>query len=299
MTTPSEGPVPVRHSLRRSEIEAWSLVLTSQGIRSGVIENPPGFALCVRASDAESAERLLDLSDRETAESLRKRAKPPPREYGWTSAGIGMAAALALFQLGVWSRATDLPFMRLGSARAQLILDGELWRVVTALGLHVDGPHLLGNVLSLGIFATAVAWSMGPGVALLLIVLSGALANGINAWMHAPPHDVVGASTAVFGAIGILAGLQAVRRWRHELWKGRAWLPLAAGLGLLAMMGTGGQRVDVSGHLLGLLCGTVLGGAASAVAREPATRRVQTACLVGALCLLAGCWWLALTASRP
>ena len=140
---------------------------------------------------------------------------------------------------------------------------------------------------------------MGPGVALLLIVLSGALANGINAWMHAPSHDVVGASTAVFGAIGILAGLQAVRRWRRELWKGRAWLPLAAGLGLLAMMGTGGQRVDVSGHLLGLLCGTVLGGAASAVAREPATRPVQNACLVGALCLLAGCWWLALTASRP
>ncbi len=297
MATPSEGPVPVRRSSQRREIEAWSLVLTSQGIRSGVVENSPGFALCVPAADAESAERLLELYDDETAESLRKRARPPLREYGRTRGGIGMAAALALLQLGIWSRAADLPFMRLGSASGQQILEGELWRVVTALCLHVDGPHLFGNVLALGIFASAVAWSVGPGVGALLIVLSGALANWTNAWVQGPSHDVVGASAAVFGAIGILAGLQAVQRWRRELWKGRAWLPLAAGLGLLAMMGMGGQRVDVIGHLLGLLCGTLLGAAAGAVAREPAIKPIQTAAVLGTLCLVAGSWWLALTAS--
>ena len=297
MATPSGGPVPVRRSSQRREIEAWSLVLTSQGIRSGVIESSPGFALCVPAADAESAERLLELYDDETAASAEERAKPPPREYGPTRAGIEMAAALALIQLGIWSRAADLPLMRLGSASGQQILDGELWRVVTALCLHVDGPHLLGNVVALGLFASAVAWSLGPGVGALLIVLSGALANWTNAWVQGPAHDVVGASTAVFGAIGILAGLQAVRRWRRELWKGRAWLPLAAGLALLAMMGTSGQRVDVIAHLLGLLCGTLLGAAACVVAREPASRPIQTAAALGTLCLLGGSWWLALTAS--
>lgn len=297
MGTPPEGPVAVRRSSQRRKIEVWSLVLTSQGIRSGVIHHPTGFALCVPATDAEEAERILELYDDETAESLQKRERPPPREYGPTRAGIGMAAGLALLQLGIWSRAADLPFMRLGSARSQQVLDGELWRVVTALCLHVDGPHLFGNVVALGIFASAVAWSLGPGIGALLIVLSGALANGVNAWLQGPSHDVVGASTAVFGAVGILAGLQAVRRWRRELWKGRAWLPLAGGLGLLAMMGTSGQRVDVMAHLLGLLCGTLLGAAAAGVAREPATRPTQIAAALGTFCLLAGSWWLALTAS--
>ena len=291
--------MPVRRSLRRREIEVWSLVLTSQGIRSGVVESSPGFALCVTPADADSAARVLQLYDDETAESRRKRATPPPREYGRSRAGIGMAAALALVQLGIWSRAVDLPYTQLGSANGQRILDGELWRVVTALCLHVDALHLFGNVMALGIFASALAWSMGPGVAALLIVLSGALGNCVNAWLQGPAHDVVGASTAVFGSIGILAGLQAVRRWRGELWKGRAWLPLAGGLALLAMMGTSGQRVDVIAHLLGLLCGTLLGAAACALAREPGTRPIQTAAGLGTLCLLAGSWWLALTAATP
>ena len=199
---------------------------------------------------------------------------PPPREHGRTRAGVGMAAVLALVQLGIWSRAVDLPYMQLGSASGQRILDGELWRVVTALCLHVDALHLFGNVMALGIFASALAWSMGPGVAALLIVLSGALGNCVNAWLQGPAHDVVGASTAVFGAIGILAGLQAVRRWRGELWKGRAWLPLAGGLALL-------------------------GAVACALAREPPTRPTQTAAGLGSLCLLAGSWWLALTAATP
>ena len=62
-------------------------------------------------------------------------------------------------------------------------------------------------------------------------------------------------------------------------------------------MGTSGQRVDVIAHLLGLLCGTLLGAAACAVAREPATPPIQTVAALGTLCLLAGSWWLALSAS--
>ena len=289
--------VAVRRGAQRSEIDSWSLVLTSQGIRSGVVRESSGFALCVPATDAERARRILELHDDETAATLQKRSRPAPSEHGRTRAGIVMAAGLALLQLAIWSRAADLPFMRIGSARSQQILDGELWRVVTALCLHIDGPHLFGNVLALGLFASAVAWSLGPGLGALLIVASGALANGVNAWLQGPSHDVVGASTAVFGAIGILAGLQAVRRWRHELWPGRAWLPLAGGLGLLAMLGTSGQRVDVIAHLLGLLCGTLLGAVAGALAREPAARPIQIAAALGTLGLLAGSWWLALASA--
>jgi membrane associated rhomboid family serine protease len=295
MVTPPHGPVAVRRSSQRREIEAWALVLSSQGIRSRVVESPTVFALFVSAADAERTERVLELYDDETAESLGKRARPPPPEYGRTSAGIQMAAALALLQLGIWSRLTDLHFMPLGSANGQHILDGEIWRTVTALCLHVDGPHLFGNVLALGLFASTVAWSFGPGVGALLIVLSGALGNWANAFVQGPSHLAVGASTAVFGAIGILAGLQAVRRWRGEVRKARAWLPLAGGLALLAMLGTSGQRVDVLAHLLGLLCGMLLGAAACGVLRRPATPAIQIAAALATVGLITVSWWLALT----
>ena len=211
MGTPPEAPVAVRRGAQRSEIDSWSLVLTSQGIRSGVVRESSGFALCVPATDAERARRILELHDDETAATLQKRSRPAPREHGRTRAGLVMAAGLALLQLAIWSRAADLPFMRIGSARSQQILDGELWRVVTALCLHIDGPHLFGNVLALGLFASAVAWSLGPGLGALLIVASGALGNGVNAWLQGPSHDVRSGSCWSAGSLA-----RAGRSSRHR-----------------------------------------------------------------------------------
>ena len=47
----------------------------------------------------------------------------------------------------------------------------------------------------------------------------------------------------------------------------RAWMPIAAGLALLGMLGSGGLRVDIWAHLCGLLIGAVLGIAVGYVRR--------------------------------
>jgi hypothetical protein len=61
------------------------------------------------------------------------------------------------------------------------------------------------------------------------------------------------------------------------------------------MLGTSGQRVDVLAHLLGLLCGMLLGAAACGVLRRPATPGIQTAAALATVGLITVSWWLALT----
>jgi rhomboid protease GluP len=46
---------------------------------------------------------------------------------------------------------------------------------------------------------------LGPGVGLWLVLLAGTAGNALTAVAYGTQHNSVGASTAMFGAIGILA----------------------------------------------------------------------------------------------
>jgi len=101
----------------------------------------------------------------------------------------------------------------------------------------------------------------------------------------------VGASTAVFGAIGVLGGLQFGRKRRRR----GAWLPVAGSLALLAMLGSD-PGADIVAHLFGLLVGGVLGLAAALLVARPPGRPVQWGLALGALAAIAGSWLVALRA---
>ncbi len=131
---------------------------------------------------------------------------------------------------------------------------------MTALTLHADWLHLLGNLAIGGVFILRLARELGSGLAWSLLLASGALGNLINASLQPPDHRAIGASTAVFGAVGILAALSVVRYRRH-LWK-RWPLPLAAALALLALLGSAGEHTDLGAHLFGFAAGLALGAAA-------------------------------------
>lgn len=143
-----------------------------------------------------------------------------------------------------------------------LVSDGEFWRPMTALFLHGDLGHLLGNVAFGLIFGILVAATLGALVGWGLILASGFIGNTVNAVLHYP--DVfrsLGASTATFGALGLLVGAGIYHGWRNRSYREglRILLPLFAGLILLAQMGVGGPEVDVWGHFWGFLTGVILG----------------------------------------
>jgi rhomboid protease GluP len=180
-----------------------------------------------------------------------------------------------------------------GSADADRILHGEPWRVVTALSLHADLAHVLGNALAGTLFIGAVCGALGVGLGGALVLASGGLGNLANALFHGSHHTSVGASTAIFGALGILTTLGVTRRRRRGIGGRRALAPIAAGLALLAMLGTSG-RADLWGHLFGLVAGAVL-ALTCARAFKGSPNLVAQWLLGGAsVAIFLGCWCAAL-----
>lgn len=274
----------------------WALVLSSQGIASRIVRGPHGYALQVHPDDTPRAEAVLRAYEEE---NLPRALRVPVVAPAWKgSAPQQSALAVGLCMAGFYAitgpRNPSVDWFVAGSADAARILSGEAWRCVTALSLHADLTHLIANSIFGVFFLAVVGRGLGPGLGLLLVLASGVLGNLLNAALRGEDHVSIGASTAVFGAVGLLCGSGVIWRRRDgQRWR-RVLLPLAAGAGLLAMLGSGGGRVDVFAHLFGFLAGVVVGLLAAAAVSRPPGPLAQLVCAASAAGLLLGSWWLAL-----
>jgi membrane associated rhomboid family serine protease len=164
---------------------------------------------------------------------------------------------------------------------------------VTALTLHADGPHLLNNLIFGALFGILLSQELGRGLTWFSILLAGAAGNALNAWLHDPDHASVGASTGIFGAIGMLVMLQ----WRHRERSQhllRRWTPPIVGAILLGYLGTAGARTDVLAHVVGMLSGVVVGLFYSALPRRRPAGGMQALLGGAALLILLAAWAFAL-----
>ena len=276
------------------QVREWGLVLDAEDIPYGSDYDPEtgGWRLVVAPEQAERAAAVLRAWRREN------RPEPEPTgeaDWGWTPAGLVTALLLALGFVVSGPREAGARYFSRGAAVGIRILDGEWWRTVTALTLHADLGHILANSLFGALFFGEVARAFGPGLGLGLVLLSGMGGNALNAFLQFDGQSSVGASTAVFGAIGLLGGRQLVRRMARGQRGGRAWLPVSAALGLLILTGMG-PETDVFAHVLGFVVGLPLGAAAAWLAPKPPPRLAQWALLAATAGLVAVSWWLALMA---
>jgi len=257
-----------------------SLVLEAMGIAHAVEPTGEGtYALDVDEADAAAARAALAAWEAENATPQRLDAA----EYGATRAGLAAAMALLAFG-GVVGLLPGADWAARGSADAARIVGGAWWRAATALTLHADAAHLLGNAAALAVFLGALAQRRGPALAAWLTLVAGVAGNVAVAALVRGGHVSVGASTAVFGALGALSALEVPRR--------RAWMTLAMGAALLGILGTG-ARADLLAHLAGFAAGAA-GGASLRRARPPRRSPWQPALALAAAAPLALAWWRAL-----
>jgi membrane associated rhomboid family serine protease len=280
----------------------WSLVLTAMGIEHQVGRSRPGLALMVRPRDQRRAEEEIQAFEQEN--SLEAEADSQDRLLGSIEPTVWALLALAAFFKAVRLKISllgydDVPWQQLGSVEAWAVMHGEWWRVLTGLTLHGDVPHLVSNMLVGFVFIAMLCRELGSGLGWFLVLLAGALGNGCNVLMQGPPHDSIGFSTSVFGCVGLLAGLRSVERSRHD--GARRYLPIAAALGLLALLGTGGENTDLGAHLLGLVCGFPLGLMAAGLTAErfQSVRRLNGWFGAAAGASIPLCWAVALLNSSP
>lgn len=289
---------PQGTSLTKHQARSWALVLDSRSIPCCIEADGAGWQLRVPEQQLESARRELRLY--EEANQNWPPALPTTRHLiENTLPTVSVLILLAIIHnlnlLGI-----SLPdrgiidLNELGTAHAEKILDGQWWLCVTALTLHADLIHLLSNLTIGGMFIILLCRELGSGLAWSLLLASGTLGNLINAWVQSPAHRSVGASTAVFGAVGILAAIKLVRD-RHHLQR-RWFIPVAAGLALLAILGTEGKQTDLGAHLFGFGIGAFFGMTAEFLVgkygRPEGILNFLLALLSGALVVAA--WWAAI-----
>ena len=246
----------------------FSLVLDEEGIAHELRSTGENrWALMVDEADLVRAQAALTAFERENPLPIpRVQAPRPPTP----AVACGLALFLSILAFHVWTgpESAASPWFSRGGADAAAIVRGEWWRTVTALTLHADAGHAAGNAVLGGLLLGLLAHALGPGVAAILVVLAGSAGTFAAAELLRRDFISVGASTAVFGALGVLAALRQHRR--------RAWVPLGAGLALLAFLGTS-KRADLAGHLCGFACGLLLGAGVSPL--PPLRGRVAQAAL--------------------
>jgi rhomboid protease GluP len=281
----------------------WALVLAAASIEHRVDERDGQFALVIHAADAAAADQALAGFDEEGAPEQQ----PPAPDRGWSPLGVVCALGFFAMLLVTGTAERGSVWFAAGSASASLIMRGEWWRAVTALTLHADVWHAVSNAVASLVFVTAVGRWLGGGLGALLMLLAGVGGNVLTAIRHRTDHNSIGASTATFAALGLVAGLQVARRMRLRTRPGYIWLPIGAALGMFAMIGVGGawystSEVDYWAHLFGLGVG-VLFGAGWAIMQLKRGWRAPGAmvqALLGAVTIgiIVGCWLLAFRHTR-
>lgn len=266
-------------------LRIWGLVLESQGV-AHCFESGP--SLMVSSTLAPKA--VAEILAYEAENSTLSYSAPLP-DNSWSSLLILAVFVMLNFWVEHWTLEAQEGVYQAGRLEAGLVVQGQWWRSVTALFLHADAGHLLSNVVALGILGPLLGRRLGFGLTWTLFLASGALGNTINAWVQAPTHLSIGASTGVFGLIGVLSG--RVGRFSSGHRFSNILLSLGFALSFLAMLGAGEGRVDLGAHFFGLLSGLVFAVVVNQRWVQKLIQKPWSNVSAGMLCLVISLWsWI-------
>ncbi|MGC2461757.1 MAG: rhomboid family intramembrane serine protease [Steroidobacteraceae bacterium] len=297
----SATAIEVFRSTRRPDCDERAFVLAAIGISSTIHFDGLQFVLEVDAAEAARAATQLGQYELERRPAPPPPPPPPHHPYAWVGCIVYVVTLVAIGLIvsnGLWR----LDAFDIGALDAGRVQSGQWWRAWTALTLHLDGAHLAANLVAGVWFCYLAAAQIGSGSAWFLIVTGAACANLLEALLGPPTHLSVGASTAVFTALGLLAA----HSWRlrssyRQRWAVR-WAPLVGGVVLLGWFGSGGgedpnavAQIDIVAHAAGFVVGCMLGAlVAQPWARQTLARAPQWLSGLAALASIAIAWACAL-----
>lgn len=281
----------LQHPSRQLVLEA-ALVLDATGIDQRTHHMLDQWHLLVRSEDAPEASRQLATY---LAENKAKPIRPAP-VIGNGSGWVGVVGFIGVIWMLPWLEGQlGLQHLReTGALHAAAVRDGAWWQVITALTLHADLGHVAGNSLFGGAFGYLLARSLGAGVGWLLAVLCAGVANLTSAFVHADDFRALGASTAVFAALGIMGAYAWQRGYFVSDNRRRRFAPAFAAIAMVAFTGTSGENTDLFGHLFGF----AYGFAAGLLYGRWNTRHIgmfgQWLAGTGTFLLITTAWWAAI-----
>ena len=284
----------------RRRIQQLHLVLAAASIESSIRREEGRYLLVIPPLYFEQASLEINAYLEEQESALKIVAKTQVTT-SHTKLGVLLYLIILLLvmylqqatHLGEWIRTQ-------GEMQTAGLLEGQWWRSITALTLHHDSAHLAGNLVMGAVYGWMVSQRLGVGLGWLSIIAAGSLGNCVSGLLHSPGHTSLGASTAVFSALGILAADATLHRLTSHESMFRKWLPIISACVLLAWTGTGGPRTDVIAHLTGFTSGVLIGVlmCADFYLWPNFLRQRQLLCVVVTLLSILIGWTLALLSSH-
>lgn len=283
----------VYESRNRAACADRALVLAAAEIPHQVLHEPGGSVILVPAELSARAIHEIDLYDEANPPPIVR----PPRVIRYQNAMPGILVYIAVVCGITWlagESAFDMNWLRAGRIDGELVRSGEWWRTVTALTLHSGLGHLAGNLVFGVLFGLFAGRLLGSGVAWFAIVVAGAMGNLLNTLLLDTAHRSIGASTAVFAALGIVAGYV----WKARLMSQERWVyrngPIVGGLALLMYTGTGDANTDIGAHLFGFVSGFGAGMLLSRARQGILDTRLQLVGGITTILLVVVAWSVAL-----
>ena len=139
-----------------------------------------------------------------------------------------------------------------------VVVKGELYRLVTSTFLHSGGTHIIMNMLSLYIVGKMVERLFSKIAYLSIYFISAFFGAFLSMYIHIG-GVAVGASGAIFGLFGALAGFVLV----HKDTMGGQFKAFMKDFGIILIInlviGFAVPSIDISAHVGGLFAGMVGG----------------------------------------
>ncbi len=140
----------------------------------------------------------------------------------------------------------------------QKVLEGEIWRYLTAVFLHGGVVHLFYNLIALLFFGFTLERVIGSNRFLAVFLSSGILANVIAVNFY---DSSLGASGAIYGILGMITVLKPFMIvWAFGLLMPMFIAAILWTIGdILGAFGFGAQNVGNIAHLSGIGVGVLIG----------------------------------------
>ena len=284
----------VFESRNRAACADRALVLAASEIPHKITQDADVAVLIVPAEFSRRAGEELRLYEAENPPPVQK-PRPNIPAYDPMPGIFGYTLVVCIVAWLAGAAAFGENWVPAGRVDGEYIRNGEWWRLFTALTLHSGVKHLSANLVFGVVFGLFAGRLLGSGVAWLTIVVTAATGNLLNTMLLESTHRSIGASTAVFAALGLVAGYV----WRAKLMSQERWPyrygPIVGGLALLMYTGTGDANTDVGAHLMGFVSGFGGGMLMTQLAGHFSSVRVQWLAGVAAVGLLALAWLTALS----
>lgn len=176
------------------------------------------------------------------------------KRYPLTSLFLSLNIIIFVFMTISGGSTNPNTLVRFGAYYKPLILEGEIYRLIAPIFLHIGWEHLLFNCFAILIFAPGLEFMLGK-IRYLILYLGSGVAGFIMTFFFSSAMLAAGASGAIFGVYGMFAYLTKYRRDLMDYYSRQTIIPIL----VLGVVFTFMPGVSVTGHLGGLAAGFLLG----------------------------------------